>query len=204
MHIQAVIWDLGGVLIRTEDSMPRQRLTERLQVGYEKLLRLVFDSESSRQAQLGVIAIEEHYENIRKVLGLQIGEMVEFLDHFWEGDVIDYALVEDIRKMKRNSFKTGLLSNAFSNIREYLVTESRIADAFDQMVFSAEEGIMKPDARIYQIALQRLEVSPSEAIFIDDSPANVVGAQQIGMRAIQFKSADQVRQDLRKLLDGSA
>ncbi len=203
MNLQAVIWDMGGVLLRTDNPEPRQRLAERLQIPNGIIENLVFDSESSRRAQLGEIGVEEHWEFVRRELGLPIAEMPEFRLRFWEGDAVDEKLVEDIRALRLASYKMGLLSNAFSETRKFISEECQISDAFDQIIISAEEGIIKPDARIYQIALDRLGVSAQDSVFIDDSLENILGARQVGLIGIHFISPAQVRQSLQKLLDRS-
>jgi epoxide hydrolase-like predicted phosphatase len=202
MEIRAVIWDVGGVLLRTEDPVPRQALADRLGIERLELEKVVFSGDSSNQAQLGKITIEEHWEQVRRILGLEIHEMDEFRAQFWSGDRVDYELVETIRSLQKSRCKTGILSNAFSNLREFLRDECGIVDAFDELVISAEEGVMKPDQRIYQLALARLGVEGSQAVFIDDVPANVEGARRVGMDGIHFRTSQQVRQELKMLLDG--
>jgi epoxide hydrolase-like predicted phosphatase len=62
---------------------------------------------------------------------------------------------------------------------------------FDETVFSAEVGMAKPDARIYQLILNRLGVEPQEAVFVDDFIENVEGARHLGLHAIHFKNSPQ-------------
>jgi putative hydrolase of the HAD superfamily len=57
---------------------------------------------------------------------------------------------------------------------------------FDVIVISAEEGVRKPDARIFERTLARLGVAPDEAVFVDDFPVNVAGARAAGLHALQF------------------
>ena len=84
-------------------------------------------------------------------------------------------------------------------MRDYLV-ENKFDDAFDALVLSAEVGIMKPDPRIYHIALDKLEVKPNEAVFVDDMPANVEAARTLGMQGILFQSQEQTLDKLKELL----
>ena len=202
MDIRAVIWDVGGVLLRTEDPVPRQALADRLGIERLELEKIVFSGDSSNLAQLGKISMEEHWEQVRLILGLEINEMDDFRAQFWSGDRVDYELVELIRALQKNRCKTGILSNAFSNLREFLRDECGIVDAFDELVISAEEGVMKPDQRIYQLALARLGVEGSQAVFIDDVPANVEGARRVGLHGIHFRTSQQALQELDLLLDG--
>ena len=70
MAIRAVIFDLGGVLVRTENRAPRNQLAVRLGLTYDELSALVFDSQSSHLAMKGEITTAEHWEAIRKTLGV--------------------------------------------------------------------------------------------------------------------------------------
>ena len=71
-----------------------------------------------------------------------------------------------------------------------------IAAHFDNVTISAEEGIMKPDRRIFQIALARSGIKPEEGLFVDDFIENVTGARQAGMAAIHFTDPDTARRML--------
>jgi epoxide hydrolase-like predicted phosphatase len=165
------------------------------------LENLVFSGDSGDRAQLGEITVDEHWENIRRILGLDAARIGEFQRQFWGGDRLDGELVDYIRRL-RGRYKTGLLSNAFSDLRQVTTTMLNISDAFDEMVISAEIHLMKPDPRIYQYALRRLGVAPPEAVFIDDMLQNVEGARSQGIYAIHFRQRAQAWVDLERLLNG--
>ncbi len=74
-----------------------------------------------------------------------------------------------------------------------------VLDHFDSVTISAEEGVMKPDPRIFEIALARAGVLPEEAVFVDDFAANVEGARRVGLRAIHFRSTAQALAELARL-----
>jgi putative hydrolase of the HAD superfamily len=200
MAIAAVIWDLGGVLLRGEVTS-REALAARMGMTRLELEDLVFDNESGDRAQLGEISVDEHWENIRKSLGLHYAELREFYVQFWEGDRLDSELVDYIRGL-RSYYKTGLLSNAFSDLREVATERLKIADAFDELIISAELHMMKPDPHIYQYALQKLGVAAHEAVFIDDMERNVAGARGQGMKAIHFQGRAQALRELEEVLKG--
>ena len=202
MGIQAVIWDLGGVLLRTEDYAPRRALAQQYGMSLEEMEEIVFSGESGDRAQLGEISVEQHWENQRARLGLSPAELQAFRDQFWGGDRLDTDLVAYIRRL-RQSYKTGLLSNAFSDLRQVMVETWKFADAFDEMIISAEVGLVKPDPRIYHLALDRLAVEPEAAVFIDDYSRNVDGARAVNLKAIHFKDPQQARGELEDLLNGS-
>jgi len=67
---------------------------------------------------------------------------------------------------------------------------------FDVIVFSCVEGIVKPEKRIYEILLERLDVEAYEAVLIDDIKEYINAAQDIGMNGILFENPQQVMREL--------
>lgn len=197
--IKSVIWDMGGVLLRTEDHDPRAQLANRLGVRQEELYDAVFNSDSAIRATLGEIDAGEHWENVGKCFGLSGEALQWFSVQFWKGDRLDRELMDYIQSIRR-LYRTGLLSNAWSDAREVMTKRYALLEVFDFAVFSAEIGLAKPDPRIYQHLLDKMSLQPQQAIFIDDVLENVKAAQKVGMHAIRFRSRDQVLQELSLLL----
>jgi epoxide hydrolase-like predicted phosphatase len=199
MPIQAIYFDIGGVLVRTEDKTPRDLLAARLGISREALNDLVFSGEKGDLAQRGKISAAELWESVRLALNLPPEAMPQVRQEFFGGDRLDTALLYYLRSLHQH-YQTGIISNALDDTR--LLVENRwgMADAFDAIIISAEVGVMKPDARIFHIALQSLGVQPAEAVFVDDFPHNVDGARAVGMHAIQFRSPEQIRQELDAIL----
>jgi 2-haloacid dehalogenase len=71
-----------------------------------------------------------------------------------------------------------------------------LLDRFAEIVVSGREGVTKPDPEIFLLACSRLGVAPESVVFVDDSPANVAGAEAVGMTGLLFRSAEQLRADL--------
>lgn len=201
MQLGALIFDFGGVIVRTEDRSPREQLAEELDMTYDQLSDVIFAGESSRLASLGLITAEEHWEAVSDDLGLSANDLPRIKDHFWAGDILDFDLVELIRSF-RPKYQTALLSNAWDDLRDMLADHWKIADAFDEIVISAEEGVVKPYPQIYQITLERLNLEPGQAVFVDDFIENVQAAQAFGMQTIHFRSIDQVRAELMDITRG--
>jgi putative hydrolase of the HAD superfamily len=161
-----------------------------------ELYHLVFSSESARLATLGKISSKAHWEIVRERLDVAAEEQASVIEQFWAGDRLDRALVAHLRKL-RERVKTGLLSNAWDTLRTMLEAEWKIADAFDEIVISAEVGLAKPDHRIYLMMLDRLQVEASQVVFVDDFDENVDAARWIGMHAIRFKTTRQTLAELK-------
>jgi len=199
--ILAVVWDLGGVILRTFDRSARERWERQLGLEPWDLSRLVFNSEVSRKASAGQATIDEVWSWVQGHLGLSNEDLAALRRGFFAGDRLDEELLAYIRRL-RPRYKTGMITNAFPDLRRWLQDVWRIAADFDQIVISAEEGLLKPDPRIYHLALDRLDVAPQQAVFVDDFAENVTGAQEAGMRAIQFRDTQQTIAELDALLDG--
>ena len=202
MSIKAIIWDIGGVLVRTEDRAPRTRLAESLGLTYTQLDDLVFNAEPGQKAQVGQKRTKEVWNWVADTLNQPRDQIPVLRNAFFAGDRLDEELVGKIRAW-HGRYRTGIITNAFDNVRDLIVNEWRMQDAFDYIVVSAEVGMMKPDLRIYQLALQGLGVKADEAVYVDDFQHNVQAAKDAGLYAIHFRSRKQVLQELDQLL-GSA
>ena len=201
MSIQAVIWDVGGVIARTEDLAPRDALAHELGVTRQHLNDLFFTGPQGTRAQKGEISIPALMDNIRQQLNLAPGTYPDLQERFFAGDRVDYELVDFIRGL-RPGHKTGIISNAWSQLTD-LLEGWGILDAFDVVIGSGDEGVMKPDPRIYHLALERLGVHPAQAVFVDDFIENIVAAHNLGMHGIHFQGRVQTLTELQQLLDGA-
>ena len=197
--IRAVIFDLGGVLIRTEDRRPRQMLADTFGMTSPDLEKIFFGGESGDAAQRGEITAAEHWEHVRVALNLRPDEIEPVRATFFSGDVLDRQLFDYIANL-RPRFRTIALSNAMSDARPSLLNKWKIGDAFDHIFISAEMGMMKPDPRIYLAVLSQLDVSPAETIFVDDFLHNIQAAKTLGLRTIWFRSRETALDELQKML----
>lgn len=198
MTIKVVLFDLGGVIVRTEFQTPRQQLADRLGIDYDDLSKLVFDSDTSVRASIGEISSEEHWISVIQRLRRPAEERQSIRDEFFAGDIVDRTLVAYIRSL-RPRYKTGIISNAWGDLRDFIVRE-KFDDAFDKMIISAEVGAMKPEPKIFQIALEQFGVKPKEAVFVDDFYVNIEGCEKVGIRGIHFKDPETTLQQLKELL----
>jgi putative hydrolase of the HAD superfamily len=183
-NIKVVIFDMFGVIIRTETQEPRMRLAARMGISVEELCHLVIDTEESRLAQIGILSTEERWERLAKRLGLDPARADELRHEMFAGDKLDDKMVAYIHQL-RARVNTALRSNATPRLAQRL-QELHIEDCFDEVIISAQVGLAKPDPAIYKLAMDRLRVEPAEVVFIDDTPENVSSAAALGIHAILF------------------
>jgi epoxide hydrolase-like predicted phosphatase len=203
LTIKAFIFDFGGVLYRNPELRWMRRWT--------KLLGLKDDPV--------VNALLAEPEESPFVMDLMLGKITE--DDIWQIAADRYhvsaAMAKRIRRgvlsKKRGNFemvnflaglrpqyKTAILSNASSNARQIFSEVMNVDHLVDMMIISAEEGLIKPDERIYHLALERLGVGPEEVVFLDDRLVNVEAARRLGMYAIHFNNTAQALADLQVYL----
>ena len=175
MPIRAVIFDFGGVLMRTLDRSGRRAWEVRLGLPEMGIAQIVFSSQTSIRAQRGELPEEAVWDEVAATFGLGAEEMADLKHHFWNGDRLDQELIAFMREL-RPRYKVAILSNAWNTARQAFTERYGLDRVTDLMVISAEEGVMKPDPRIYRITLERLGVRPPEAVFVDDMPENVRAA----------------------------
>lgn len=91
----------------------------------------------------------------------------------------------------RLRYRTATLSNSMVGARQREQARYGLAKMTDLLVYSDEEGVAKPDPRIYRITCDRLGVRPDETVFLDDTEECVVAPRALGMRAVRFQSTTQ-------------
>ena len=101
-----------------------------------------------------------------------------------------------VEAARRGGLKTGLISNTWG-VRP--PPESHAL--FDVVVLSGREGIRKPDPEIYLLTAGRLGVPPEACVFVDDIPANVDGAREVGMAALLHRDPAITIRKLETLFD---
>jgi len=194
--IRGIIFDIGGVLVRTIDPAGRARWEQRLSLPPGGAEASVLNSPTGHRAQRGEITDADLWQWVQEEL--QLGdELEQFRADFWRGDAVDPKLIDLIQRL-RPRYRTAVISNATDALHATLAHYG-LGELFDVIVGSAYEGVMKPDAAIYTRALERLGMRPSETVFIDDAPGNVAAAATLGMHAIRFTPALDLESELARL-----
>jgi HAD superfamily hydrolase (TIGR01509 family) len=195
--VTIVFWDLGGVILRGESgASPRLGSARLAEVTWpDRLQRPGLGRGDAgprlRRRRLGSVGS----------LGLTVDERDILRADFFATDRIDEELVRFIRRIRPRA-RVCLISNAWPEIRGLLETQWGLADAFEPLVLSAEVGLAKPDPRIFRLALERAQVEPSQAAFVDDFPENVEAAAALGMRPVLFRTPKQAQDDVVRWIGG--
>lgn len=198
---QAIIFDWGGVLMRTEDHTFRLTWDQKLGLAPGTVESIVHGIEAWQQAQCGTLTVEAYWQQVGSQLGLSTSDLDQLRLDFYRGDQLDMNLINFIKELRKDGVTVGLLSNNSLELVDDL-SRLKIRPLFDSVVVSAQVGVMKPDERAYQIMLRELDTDASDSLFVDDSLQNIEGARQTGMAAIHFTPALDLRNRISEWLEG--
>jgi glucose-1-phosphatase len=200
-RIDAIIFDMGGVFLKTIDPRPREAMALRFGTTRKDLESIIFSSSTSLLSETGEISDQEHWQTVLQLFNQPIDNYLKIYDEYFSGDVIDEDLLDYAVSLKTN-FCVGLLSNAWMNARTLLEERFHFIDKFNESLFSYEVGLRKPDPNIYLKMVEMMGVKPENALFIDDLVENVNGAISAGLQSIQYIDTQSLIKAVRKITAG--
>jgi epoxide hydrolase-like predicted phosphatase len=187
--IRAIIFDCFGVLAGGDwkdfwTTLPSPELR-----SSARDLRKAYD--------IGQLNQEEFNQQLAELSGLPLQE----IRSIFNGDKLakNQQLLDYIRILKPN-YKIGLLSNVGSSWIEDKLLSTEEQSLFDTMVFSYRVSIAKPNPQIYLLVASKLEVKPSECVFVDDIASYCEVADKLGMKVIVYDSFINFKNKLSKIL----
>jgi epoxide hydrolase-like predicted phosphatase len=194
MTPSVVVFDIGGVLV---DWQPHLAWVEEL--GSEEAAQAFLDRTDFRA------------RNMRGDNGERFADLAQELD-----DPEDQRRMADYVRLYSRTVQTriegtwdlldrlkvqGTPVHAITNWSaetwpEGLKVQPRLGEVFGTVVVSGQEGVMKPDPRIFHLLCDRAGVAPQDCVFIDDGPHNAEGARAVGMDGIHFTGPQALEQAL--------
>ncbi|WP_425841649.1 HAD family hydrolase [Streptomyces fractus] len=186
MTDSCVILDIGGVLEITPETGWVPRWEERLGLPLGTVHERMHDV--WRAGGVGGISEREVHAQVSARLGLDDPQAEAFLADLWAEylGTPNEELIGYVRGL-RGICRLGILSNSFVGARERETALYHFDELVEQIVYSHEIGIEKPDPRAFETACAVLAVSPENCLFIDDLPTNVEAARAAGMQAHLFE-----------------
>ena len=150
---------------------------------------LLFDLE------LGALDEAAFEERFAAVLGVR--EHKGLIERLFAGMSPDEAMLAAVRAAKEAGVRTGMVSNSWGAAS---YDRASLPELFHGWVISAEEGMRKPDARIYALGAERIGLGASECVFVDDLPGNLKPARELGMATVHHVEAELTIPQLEELL----
>jgi epoxide hydrolase-like predicted phosphatase len=199
MTIRAAVFDIGDVLEIAPDLGVGRRWEVRLGFAVGEVSRRLADVWAA--GAIGAVTEDEVRQAISDRLGVAGEQTDAIMADFWEQylGTGNSELIEYCRGL-RPRYRTGILSNSFVGAREREQAAYGFEDLVDDIIYSHEVGMSKPDPRIYELTCARLEVRPEEMIFLDDVEPNVAAARAAGIHGIHYRDNAQAIAEIEELL----
>jgi 2-haloacid dehalogenase len=193
---QAVVFDLGGVLIDWDPRYLFRTLFDGDDAAMERFLADVCNPAWNGRQDAG-----RPFAEAVESLALEHPEQRELIEAYWRrwpetlGDAIE-PTVAILAELRQAGVPTYALSNWSAETFPLARPRYPFLEWFEGIVISGDVRVAKPDERIFRHLLERYDLAPGATVFIDDSAANVRAAAALGLIAIHFEGADALRRDL--------
>ena len=190
-RIEAVLFDYGGVFTPS----PFHAVADygaKLGVAPDVLVETVFGSYADdtdhpwHRLERGELVLADAMDEIA-ALGRARGFHANPIEFFLAmgGSGIHDVVVACARELRAEGLVTALVTNNAAEFREHWRKTLPLDELFDVVVDSSEEGVRKPDPRIFERTLERLgHVDPARTAFLDDHPGNIAAAARLGIRGV--------------------
>ena len=195
--IDAIIFDLGNVLLAFDETRAIDRLAARTGKTRQQILEYARTTPHVTELALGKLSKLRFFHTVAKDLGFD-GTYEEFA-LLWSDIFTPIEPMVALAKSLQNRLPRLILSNTNAIHMDYVFEHYPFLQDFDAHVLSHEVGLLKPDPAIYRQALGKYGLTAGRTVFLDDIAANAEAARQVGMQAIHFQNPDQARAELTKL-----
>lgn len=196
---RGLLFDWGGVLTTNlfagfaafcqEEGIDPGLLREKF-LGDPEAQEMLFAFETGEMEE------PEFERRLAALLGLAPERAEGFNDRIFDRIGEDRPMIEALRNARGHGLRTGLLSNSWGTHR---YPRHLFGELFDAVVISGEEGMRKPDAPIYELAIGRMELPAHEIVFVDDLDHNLEPARELGLLTIHHRDTDETLAELERL-----
>ncbi len=196
---RVVVFDLGGVLIDWDPRHLYRKIFAGDENAMEAFLADVCTVEWNERQDAGRTFADAAAELLPRH-----ADKVDLIDAFSRrfDEMITGAIagtVDILADLKRAGVPRYALTNWSAETFPPQRNRFPFLSWFDGIVVSGEEGVIKPDPKIFRVLLDRYRIAPEEAVFVDDNPANAAAAHALGIHGIHFRSPQLLRDELKAL-----
>ena len=189
--ITDIIFDWGGVLALADNPHAAKIIAISSKYGYaeEEFVKWIGKSEDLFSTTPNS---DEYFEKVNEKFHVNKKELTDALNSAHATEVLQIA-----KKVKQAGYRVHLLSNQMAFRTKYIRSHNDLT-FFDNLFFSNEVGLMKPQKEFYQYALKKIGAKPENCLFIDDKEKNVEAAKKLGINSFQFKNKEQMLKQLKR------
>ena len=195
--INCIIFDIGNVIL---DFYPLDYLknlfTDSTPQEILELHRDIFESEEWLKLDRGVISQQQAVETLA-IRNPKLKDKIQKAMETWVEILTPKEdVIKILKKLDSKKYKLLLLSNFHEDAYAHIIDKYEFFQLFQGGIISYKEKLLKPEEEIYLSLIKKYNISPIEAIFIDDTVVNIDGANRLGFNTIQFRNAKQLQCEL--------
>ena len=201
-EVRAVLWDFGGVILSSPfEAFATYERGSGLPEGFLRGLNATNPDTNAwarlERSEVDLAGFAELYEAEAAAAGHRIdaGAVLALLS----GELRP-AMVQALRRIRGEGLVQACLTNNVAGMEGARPELVEVMEIFDAVLESSKLGVRKPDPRFYDLALEAVDVGPTEAVFLDDLGINLKPAKAMGMTTIKVTSAEQALHDLEAVL----
>jgi putative hydrolase of the HAD superfamily len=196
--IKHIIFDLGGVILDIDENMAVHELEKR-GVDLHLIEGEAFRSIDNR-FERGILTAASFRRKVKELVGLPKLSDADF-DYIWNAILLDIPRerIQALEEIKEH-YHIFLMSNTNEIHYDLYVRDLQLRfgykqfdDLFDKSYFSFDVHLLKPDPLFFEYILEQQGLKPQETLFIDDSPANIAVARQLGIHTYHIHRDELVR-----------
>jgi epoxide hydrolase-like predicted phosphatase len=207
-RIEAVISDFGGVLTSPllDSFLAFQQESGISPAALGHAMAAIAGRHGNHPlAELETGRMSEHtfLDELGRELSAQLDREIEmrgFGEQYFEHLHPNEELIDYMRQLRERGYRLAICTNNVKEWEDRWRSMLPVDEIFDVVVDSAFVGTRKPEARIYEITLERLGVAPAAALLVDDVDLNCEGARKLGIQAVQFRSNEQTIAEIESAL----
>jgi putative hydrolase of the HAD superfamily len=192
--IKAAIFDLDGTLLNRDESVIIfiDRQYERLNKQVGHIPKEMYVKRFIELDKRGYVWKDKVYQQLVdefNIVNITSEELLQDYISEFKNNCVPFAnLTQMLEELKSSNILLGMITNGYGQFQMDNIKALGIEKYFDVILVSEWEGIKKPDPQIFKRALEQLNVSPNQSLFVGDHPDNdVKAAQNVGIKGIWKK-----------------
>ena len=193
--IEVVYFDLGKVIVDFDHSRAAQELLKVTPLSLKEAMAVLSDDDLVSEYETGRLSSQEHYRKVCRRLQMEVS--IEKFRELWGSMFLPEPLLSEsfLQDLKKR-YRLMLLSNTNEIHFDFVIQNYPILRMIEERLLSYQAGCMKPQTRIFELAIKKAGVMPENIFFTDDRPENIEAAQRSGIQALLFQSETQLKRDM--------
>ena len=203
--IQTIFFDFGGVIIQPPNVNWVNRWKNHLRISdHPEIIEMLENPNESQLVKdmcLGKITEDYVWVTMTQKWHINPVLLAQIKRRLLSKRQLNEPILKFMTELK-GRYQTAILSNAGDKSRQLMEETYQLHQIVDEIIISAEEGVIKPDPRIFEIAMARMHAEPESSLLVDDFYANVMSAKAFGMQGVHFTDTQQAISEVRAMLNG--